>query len=151
MGIDYKKIKFVKNVAYGDRTDFAYDQHTVGKKFNLWFSDSSKPNHDKFDIDDIVLLYQRLSGNNNSTLTHLVRILDKNIIKVKGGYELQVEVVGTASVLKSVTSVCDYMTFKRIGQSGKLVRLQESIKGHIKPRTVRKRLVEIFSELGKII
>lgn len=149
MTIDYKQIKFVKNIGKkDDRMSIAYGSEKVGNTFFLWFSEHSKPK--KFCIGDIVLLYQRLNGESTVRFTHLVRILDKKLKVNNGGYELEVEVVGTVNVLKSVTSVCDYLNFKGIGQSGRLVPLRHAIKGHASSTKVRKRIIEIFRELGTI-
>lgn len=148
LSIDYREIKFVKNVKNSDKDIISYSQHKVHDQFTLWFAD--KPCKDKYSAGDIILLYQRLQNDSNATFTHLVKIIDKTPVRRNNGYELDVEVVGTVQVLKSVTSLCDYISFRGNGQSGKLVGIQKIKKGHIANKTVKKRLVEIFKELGEI-
>ena len=149
MTTKYYDIRFVKNIKNTDPNVVSYSGYKIHNTFDLWFAD--KPCAGKYNAGDIVLLYQRLPNNNNASFTHLVRILDTPPVQRNGGYELSVEVVGTVNVVKSVTSVCDCMSFKGNGQSGKLVRIQKVIKGHTSVRKVQKRLVEIFAELGQIV
>lgn len=148
MSVNNRQIKFVKNVKNQDKDVISYSDKKCGQTFALWFAD--KPNMEKYSVGDIVLLYQRLQNDNNATFTHLVRIQEELPVQAPDGYKLYVEVVGTAQVLKSVTSVCDCMSFKGNGQSGKLVRIREVVKGHVSVKKVQKRLVEIFSKLGEI-
>ena len=149
MNIDYKHIKFVKNVKNHSKGTVSYANYVLHNTFDLWFA--NKPCKEKYGIGDIILLYQRLNNSNTATLTHLVEILEKTPKKVPGGYTLLVKVVGTVRVIKSVTSICDCVKFKGNGQSGKLVRLKEVIKGHISVKTVQKRILQIFAELGQVI
>ncbi len=149
MNIDYKHIKFVKNIKSHNKDEVSYDDKVLHKQFPLWFAD--KPCKEKYDIGDIVLLYQRLNDDSTATLTHLVEILEKTPKEDSGGYTLLVKVVGTVRVIKGVTSICDCVKFKGNGQSGKLVRLKEVIKGHISVKTVQKRILQIFAELGQVI
>ncbi|MBR5964497.1 MAG: hypothetical protein IK015_00030 [Treponema sp.] len=148
-GVSCRDIKFVKNVKNSDKDVISYSDKGLQQSFSLWFAD--KPKKEKYNVGDIVLLYQRLPNDNNATFTHLVRIVSELPVKVSGGYGLDVEVVGTVQVLKSVTSVCDYMSFKGNGQSGKLVRIREVVKGHVSVKKVQERLLEIFSKLGQIV
>ncbi len=149
MSVNNRQIKFVKNIKNQDKNVISYSDKKLGQTFSLWFAD--KPKEEKYNVGDIILLYQRLPNDNNATFTHLVRIIDESPVKVSGVYGLDVEVVGTVQVLKSVTSLCDYLSFKGNGQSGKLVRIREIIRGHASVKEVQKRLLEVFRKLGQIV